>query len=310
MQSKALVLKKFVPWILVSAILSFFGMTFFATPVLRVLRNVFGGRLFWFAGAFLLVAMTAAQLMPFAFMVSALWILVGVYSELELRGRSGFWTGLLSVSLSFAWIFLGHRISVKYFGIDALPQIKSSMEEFLTQAGAGKTDATSWTGLKVDSDLLMMHLPGGLLILQIINLAFALSLDVKVSRWMTLPYDRIVSHWRLLEFKVPDGLVWLAMASFLGTFLKAKLPGVNIAASNLFSVMMAVYFFQGLAILETSFLSFKTGPLFRFLIYVTVVGQLFFVLSAVGFVDYWLDFRKRLKKLRLNINNRKHGEQL
>jgi uncharacterized protein YybS (DUF2232 family) len=59
---------------------------------------------------------------------------------------------------------------------------------------------------------------------------------------------------------------------------------------------MVIYLFQGLAVLEVSFLAFRIGTFWKVLIYVLVVGQLFFLLSAVGVIDYWVDFRQRLTK--------------
>ena len=310
--SRTLVLKKFLPLILLATLLPFVA-SFLATPILRVLKNVFGGRLFWTSGIVVTAVLVAAKIMPVAFFVSSLWILVGLYSELEDRSKSGFGAAILAIGVSCLWVVLGHFLSVRFFAVDAVADIQRTITELLnsqTKPGASAEPLTSWSGAAIDAKFIAAQIPSVLVILQMINLAFAFMLERRTAILFGLPFERIVTHWRLLEFKVPEYLVWAAMLSFLGTFVKIPVSGVGIWSTNVFSVFMALYFFQGMAILEVALLSFRAGPFMRFLVYFIVVGQLFFVLSAVGFADYWLDFRKRLKKLRLNINNRKHGEQL
>ena len=38
----------------------------------------------------------------------------------------------------------------------------------------------------------------------------------------------------------------------------------------------------------------------KLLVYFIIISQLFFLISVVGFVDYWADFRKRIKNLKIN----------
>ena len=308
-----LILKKFIPLILLASVLPFIA-SFLATPVLRVVRNVFGGKLFWGSGLFVTGLLLAVKIVPIAFFVGSLWILVGAYAEFEKHARTGFWTAMTSVILSLAFLYLGHRVSVQFFAVDAVADLRIGVSEFLKQANSnhaeGDSSLLSWSGVNVDADFITAQLPSVLVILQMVNLAFALMLEHRTASLFRLPFTKVVLHWRLLEFKLPDFFIWPAMLSFLGAFLKLKVIGVNMVSTNFFSVFVALYFFQGLAIMEAALLSFRAGPLMRFFVYFIVVGQLFFVLSAVGFADYWLDFRKRLKKLRLNINNRKHEEQL
>ena len=70
--------------------------------------------------------------------------------------------------------------------------------------------------------------------------------------------------------------------------------------------MMGLYFFQGLAVLEVAFRIFRTGAFWRFVIYFFIVGQLFLLLSAVGLIDYWVDFRSRMRRAYRREENRKH----
>jgi glucan phosphoethanolaminetransferase (alkaline phosphatase superfamily) len=112
-----------------------------------------------------------------------------------------------------------------------------------------------------------------------------------------------------LNFRVPDGFIWVGMISFLGSFLKLNNETASVVSMNLLNVMIGLYFFQGLAVLESALRTFRAGPFSRFILYFIFVFQLFFILSAVGFVDYWVDFRKRLDNLKLKMkkhNNEEH----
>jgi hypothetical protein len=96
-----------------------------------------------------------------------------------------------------------------------------------------------------------------------------------------------------LAFKIPDFFVWVTMVSFLLSFVDLKNEGLMTLGVNVFNVMVVLYFFQGLAIMEWMMNLFKMGFFMRLLTYLIVVGQLFFLLSAVGFIDFWVDFRQR-----------------
>ncbi len=309
---KKLILKKLVPLVILSAVLAVV-VSFFATPVLRVLRNVFGRNAFWLAGVLVFATGCALQVYPIAFLILSCWLVVGIYAEWEERGLAGFWTALLSVLIASVVLLVGPWWTAHLAGIDLIGELQKTIDGVLTQmnAGSSSTDApTTLGGMKVDGHFVLSQVPSVLLILQIINLGFALMMDRKMAMLFGLRFERIASHLKLLDFRVPEGFVWVAMLAFLGTFLKLHQVGLTLAASNVFAVMMGLYFFQGLAVLEVSMVVFRVGPFMRFLIYFVIVGQLFFVLSAVGFADYWLDFRKRLRNFRTREKNSNNGEHI
>jgi hypothetical protein len=173
------------------------------------------------------------------------------------------------------------------------------------------SETTSWlSGVKVDADFLLSQMPSMIGVLIISSLAFAIVLDRRVALMAGLRYERIASGLRPLEFRIPDGFVFVAMFSFLLSFLKLGTPMVSTISMNIFNVMVGAYFFQGLAVLETAFLVFRAGFFVRAMIYVFVVGQLFFLLSIVGLVDYWVDFRQRLRGMSKSGTDSQTGEQL
>ena len=102
--------------------------------------------------------------------------------------------------------------------------------------------------------------------------------------------------WRLQE-----SWVWLPIAAGTLYFANAYLigsPPVAVVAVNMLIVLGAVYFFQGLSV-SSFFFKTKLNPMLRMVGYVAFF--LFFqvglvVVTAVGLMDFWFDFRK-LKKV-------------
>jgi hypothetical protein len=47
----------------------------------------------------------------------------------------------------------------------------------------------------------------------------------------------------------------------------------------------------------------RAGLFTRILTYLIMVGQLMLILSVIGLIDYWVDFRRRIRKLMLAGNN-------
>ena len=146
--------------------------------------------------------------------------------------------------------------------------------------------------------------------LEMTCLAFALMFGRRTAVLMGLRFERVAGEMRLLEFRVPDFLIWIAMFSFLLSFISVKPAWISTVSTNVFSVTMGFYFFQGLAVLEAAFLAFKVGNVTRFLTYLLVVGQLLFLLSVVGVIDYWVDFRRRIKRWRSSEKNRRSEENI
>jgi hypothetical protein len=76
-----------------------------------------------------------------------------------------------------------------------------------------------------------------------------------------------------------------------------------ILGSNVFNVALILYFFQGLAVTEVFLLAMRAGLFFRLFTYFILIGQLFFVVSAIGVIDFWVDFRRRFKPVGPVQNN-------
>jgi hypothetical protein len=269
---------------------------------------VYGSWIYWTSG----VVITVASLFLFpgaviyAFLFFSLWVTIGLYQEFEEQGRGTFWTALFSVALGSSLVILGPSVVAHFLHLDLPALLKDSFEELLRQISSGK----SLKDLGVSAEGIVGQIPSMVVVVHVMSLAFALMLDRRMAQLFGLKYERIASAMKLLEFRVPDFLIWISMFSFLFSFVKVGPEWTSVVALNVFNVMMGIYFFQGLAVLEVSFLAFRIGSFVRLLVYVLVVGQLFFLLSVVGVIDYWVDFRRRMKKWRLNERSHNNGENV
>ncbi|HEX5036513.1 MAG TPA: DUF2232 domain-containing protein [bacterium] len=121
-----------------------------------------------------------------------------------------------------------------------------------------------------------------------------------LRRW--LPAVRPFPNWP--EFglwRLQEHWIWLPIAAgslyFANAYL-VKSPPVAVVVLNALIVLGAVYFFQGLSV-ASYFFKTRLSPMFRMAGYVLFflfshVGLV--VVTAVGLLDFWFDFRK-LKKI-------------
>ena len=203
-------------------------------------------------------------------------------------------------------MILGPHLWAQALGLNLVESLQASLEELARQSMGGK----SLSEHGMSSEAIVGQIPSMLIVVETASLAFALMLDRKFANLMGLRYEKVASQMRLLEFRVPDFGIWITMFSFLFSFIKMPQPWMSVVALNVFVVMMGLYFFQGLAVLELTFLVFRVGAFSRLLLYLFVVGQLFFLLSIVGVIDYWVDFRHRVKRWKLSERNQNDGENV
>lgn len=294
---------------LLAAVLSVL-FSFLGAPLLRVLHNVMGSRLYWLSGLCIAGALISAGGGPLGFLVLGLWVAVGLYGEREMKGRAGVGSAIWATLAGTIVSVVGPLLLFRAMGVDLAEALRESLGNVLKQVPTSSEPATWLSGVKIDADFLVAQMPGMMGILILTSLAFALILDRRVAFLTGLRFERVASQMRLLEFRMPDAWIWVAMISFLLSFLKLDIPLVSAIALNVFNVLVAAYFFQGLAVLETAFNALRIGFLIRMIIYVFVVGQLFFILSLVGLIDYWADFRRRLRGISTPENGQNNGEHV
>lgn len=284
---------------------------FLGAPFLRVLRGAYGAVIYWLIGGALLLGLSGLGLSLLGFLVFSIWCTVGIYQEFEQRGRASLGAAAISVFIGTCFVILGPIWVYKLSDVSLTEVLKEGVSQVINQSKTLKEGQTTMMGIvDINVDTLIAQIPSALALCQMLSLAFALILDRKTAAMFGVRYEKVASQMRLLDFRLPDFLIWPALISFLFAFLKVNPPIVNTVAINLFSIFLGLFFFQGLAVLEVALIIFRAGFITRLLVYLLIVGQLFFLLSGVGLIDYWLDFRARLKRIRSLGQQEKNEEHL
>lgn len=121
-------------------------------------------------------------------------------------------------------------------------------------------------------------------------LAWAILLIAKPilkSRGLFYPDFGSLNLW-----KVPDSFVWGAIGCGLMLILPQR--GIKMVGLNGLIVLMAIYFFQGMAIVSFFFEKKRFSSILKFFLYSLIVIQQVIVLIIIGlgFSDIWLNYRK------------------
>lgn len=266
---------------------------FLGGPVLRVLYNMAGWKRYLLTAVLFCLPLFFLGMEPLGFFSLGLWLVVGAYGMFEARGKSGFWWAFAAVALGVFVATVGPLVYFDMRKVEAFGELRESIGAFSKSWNGNSANGLTEEDLKMMSELTIQVLPALIAVLMMGVLGVALIFADRFSLLMGLRYERVASEMKLLEFRAPDVMVWLTMFSFLLSMLKVGNGTAQAVFLNVFVFCMGAYFFQGLAVMEAGFNAFRLNFFVRFLIYVFIVAQLFFLLSILGFADFWLDLRKR-----------------
>jgi hypothetical protein len=252
-------------------------------PFLRVLWTRFGSVAYWLTG----LALTPAFALSGGYVAASVWVLIGLFSELEARGIRWVWNSILSLVVSFVVLGSGAFYELHSKGITTYSQFAESSKSFV------ETSTPVGHPLRENLDALLQILPALAFMILILILAHGLVFEGWVCGLFRIPRERFAGQIRFLEFKLPDVMVWVGMISFLGSFL--DWPG-KVVSTNIVYVCGLLFFLQGMAILESFFIVLRTGWFVRGISRILFILQSL-VLVLVGFMDFWIDFRGRFRKL-------------
>lgn len=275
-----------------TALLVFF--VFMAGPVLKALYSLVGRRFYVLSAVVFVAPFFALQLLPLGVFSLGVWVTIGVYGWLEESGRASFWWAGLAVLAGMLAAVAGPALYIWAASVD----ISTLTNEVVNQVSKmwSSQSATSLTEeeKRTLGELSLRLLPGFIGLLLMGTLGVALIFVEKFCSLFGLRYERIAGEMRLLEFRVPDLMVWITIAGLVLSVFKVGSLDLQAFAINVLILCFGAYFFQGLAVVEYAFESYQVNHFIRLLIYVFVIAQLFFLLSIVGLADFWIDVRKRL----------------
>lgn len=259
-------------------------------PFMRLIRQTQGGARYWLTAALTSLAVAPALGAWAAVLTASCWLVVGVYCELERRGFSWETAGLVSLFTTSMIGGSGILLLLAREGVSNWP----GFVLFISDKASLLGDMSGVSSL--DPEVVASQAFSGWLVFLILCLGLAVIFERRLYHWFGLPRERTVTQLKPLEFRLPDIWQWITLLALLVSFVDFGVKGANVVGMNILNVSAVLYLFQGLSILEVLLNSLRMGLIPRVVAYVLLIGQLFFVLSAVGFLDFWIDFRQRFKR--------------
>lgn len=265
---------------------------------LRVLRQTTGSALYWVVGLAMISAAVLVSWYALALVLAAHVLLIGTFAEFEerdftLRQSAGF-----SVLLTALFFSSGFYIWTALIGKGWFTQLADAITYFLNQGKELHVDFLA----EIKAQDVVAQLPSASLIFIILSLGLALIFEPKVSRWAGV---KMGTREKLADFSAPDVVIWLFILSLLGAFAQTGMKLVELISINVFNVAVVIYFFQGLAVLGKYFEAFRVSLVWRLLWIMILAIQLPILMSLLGLVDYWADFRKAFAKRAAELRNKR-----
>ena len=147
----------------------------------------------------------------------------------------------------------------------------------------------------VDPDILVRTMPAFIVITLIVALGVALIWDRAVAAIFRLPRASVQTSDWLHAFSIPDVFVWITTAAIFAAYYKHGNVLAQTIGLNVFYSMIALYFFQGVAVIAQGFRTYKVGPMWQTIWAVLMIIQ-FYAVAFVGFADFWVGFRTRMQR--------------
>ena len=275
---------------LFSLVLSSVTVILGAVP-LRALVISLGSKRFCFLMGVLFFSLISFGLWSMATVFSSLVTLSVVGYELQSRGKGIFSSGSLAVISAFSVGGFVQAVSHGFNWQSFFTVANQQVQNFMVQVKSINPK------LEVESVEILQQVPSVLIILLVFAFALSLVFESRFSFFMDGSSSKRQGDFQkiLNQFKVPDVLVWALLVSFLLSFKNFDIKWVEVSALNILNVLVAIFFWQGLAIIASLFAMRGTGPFWRFLAYFFLVTQFFLGLALLGLVDFWLDFRDKLR---------------
>lgn len=259
----------------------------FGSLPLRLMRVGFG------RGVYIASNLMAASILVFFNATSAAsvfllsFLLIGIYSELQLHGASLLRSCGVAVAAASGALLLAlaswARIQQTTFG---------DLVSSYTQLFIAKLNTLS-NGLKIDPETLLMQIPSGILMIMIGSLAIAILGEKRLNSLRPSGLKNRVDT-TLADFKLPDFFVWFAIVAVFLSFYKSSTSWLHTVGLNSLNVILLIYFFQGLAVVSKLLSLVKLSSFWKIMTYTILILQLFLLVGLIGFLDVWFDFRRRL----------------
>lgn len=247
----------------------------------RYLHTTFGRLSYWIFAALSTVGLVF--LFPqWALAQMTVFLLIGLYSELEQQKVSRFYAALSAVVVSVTAVFFSLGVWAQVHKLTLSAFLKKNVAEIVQLSQQLKS-----LPAPVDATQVIAVLPAFLsLILMILVFFGVLFIRPQGKK------DKMTS------FKVPDTFIWVVIASLAGTFLldPLKVFVLQKMAVNILFVSLCFYYFQGLAILGFAMARVRLNYFLKVALFFVFAFHLFAVVVALGLSDVWFSYRSRVFK--------------
>jgi hypothetical protein len=258
-----------------------------SAPFIRVLAAT-KSKIFWVVGVVFVTSLFFLKMNLVAIYVGAIWMTLGLYSELEKKGITWKKSGALSV---LAGVLFGvvSFLSITKWSVDhelfkeVVDPLMVSLKQFLPDE-------------KFEIKTVMMFMPGLLASALISSLAVSLVFEAQIFQAFQIKRERLASGLKWLEFRLPDSFIWVSLFSFLFSAVETPFQFLQLIAINLAVVSVVSFFFQGISVFEFATRIFKVGRITKLLLYLLIITWALPVITVLGFADYWVDFRRHMRK--------------
>ncbi len=253
-------------------------------------RHGRGAFVFWFG----LTAVLLVTFAPFAMASSylAAGLLAGLFCESEASGHTFSTSALTAVLSLMGSIVLGLAIAVKKFNFNPATYFREQLDLALAQI-----PPAALGGATVDKEMLFQQIPSAIFVTVVVSMWINYVLASRVEKVF---FETTVAPSKpeesLADWKLPDSFVLVALVSTALAFLKFDgSDTIRVVGANVFNVCAILYFFQGLAVVVSFMKARAVGGLWRAFFYFLIFTQFFLMVAILGLVDFWMDFRKRMK---------------
>lgn len=258
-----------------------------SAPFIRVLAAT-KSKIFWLVGLVFVTSLFFLKMNLVAIYVGAVWMTLGLYSELEKKGITWKKSGTVSVLAGVLFGVIAF-LSITKWSVDhelfkqAIDPLMVSLKQVLPDEN-------------FETKAVVMFMPGLLASALISSLAVSFVFEAQIFKAFQIKRERLASGLKWLEFRLPDMFIWLSLFSFLFSAVETPFKLIQVIAINFAVISIVSFFFQGISVFEFATRIFRFGRITKLLLYLLIITWALPVVTVLGFADYWVDFRRHLRK--------------
>lgn len=274
-----------------AAALLFFS--FMGAPFVRVLAATVKSLTYWSVGFVLVTTLFVFNSSVASIYVGAVWMTLGFYSELEKRGTDWKKTGLIALLAGLLFAIISLVLTSK--GQIRESAIIKSLLEPMQIALKNVMSEEEFHKLNI-----AQYLPGIFSATLASALALGFIFEARIFDLFRLKREKIASSIKWIEFRLPDIFIWFSLFGFFFSLVElgVNFEGVSlkVIALNVSIFTGVVFFLQGISVVEYLNRFYRVGRFTKIAVYIFIFGWLGPAVSIIGLLDYWVDFRKMVRK--------------